>query len=112
MRRSKRLSLGRRFYLAGCSLGPRSTEGYFASEFLDQMYKRTPGVKADFSGVALHPYTYHYQELTREIEGLRNVLKANHDPTRDFGSPSLAGAPNIHRGETASRLASMARPPS
>lgn len=73
---------GAKVLLGGMYARPKKTEGYFASEFLDQMYKRTPGVKADFSGVALHPYTYHYQELTREIEGLRGVLKANHDSNK------------------------------
>jgi Glycosyl hydrolase catalytic core. len=44
------------------------------------MYKRNPGIKAKFNGVALHPYTGKYQDLTPEIEEFRNVLTANHDP--------------------------------
>ncbi len=55
---------------------------YFATEFLNQMYRTTPGINADFNGVALHPYTYRYQELGREIEALRSVLKANHDANK------------------------------
>ncbi len=52
---------------------------YFATEFLEQMYKRTPGIQKKFNGIALHPYTYNYQELTPDIEEVRAVLKRNHD---------------------------------
>jgi hypothetical protein len=52
---------------------------YFATDFLEQMYKATPGIKAKFNGIALHPYTYGYQELTPDIEEVRQVLKQSHD---------------------------------
>jgi hypothetical protein len=52
---------------------------YFAKTFLEQMYKRTPGVKGKFNGFALHPYTYFYRQLPADIEEVRGVLKANHD---------------------------------
>jgi hypothetical protein len=52
---------------------------YFASDFLEQMYETTPGIKSKFNGVALHPYTGRYQELTDEIEEVRDVQKANGD---------------------------------
>jgi hypothetical protein len=52
---------------------------FFATDFLEQMYKKTPGVKSKFNGVALHPYTGRYSGLTSNIEDLRTVLKANHD---------------------------------
>jgi hypothetical protein len=52
---------------------------YFASDFLEQMYETTPGIKAKFNGVALHPYTGRYQELPEEIEEVRKVLKAKGD---------------------------------
>jgi hypothetical protein len=50
-----------------------------ATNFLQQMYKKTPGVKSKFNGVALHPYTDKYQELTFEIEEFRDVLAENKD---------------------------------
>jgi hypothetical protein len=67
--------------------GGRSTKEkpkrvYFASDFLNQMYEKTPGVKAKFNGVALHPYTGEYQLLTPEIEEVRTVLKANNDAAK------------------------------
>lgn len=54
-------------------------QAYFATEFLDQLYLTTPGIKSKFSGVALHPYTGDYRKLTPEIEAFRTVLKENGD---------------------------------
>jgi hypothetical protein len=54
-------------------------QAYFAADFLEQMYKSTPGIKSKFSGVALHPYTSRYQKLTPDIEEFRAALVANHD---------------------------------
>jgi hypothetical protein len=65
---------GRRKLLGGTNVN------YFASYFLEQMYKKTPGIKSRFNGVALHPYTGNYQYLTPEIEEVRAVLKQSHDP--------------------------------
>src|SRR3954449_7566074 len=62
-------------------LHPHSVN-YFASYFLEQMYKRTPGIKSKFSAVALHPYTETWRYLTPEIEEVREVLKASHDPAK------------------------------
>ena len=77
---------GAQVILGGLFARPKEATGngkppqaYFASDFLDQMYKTTPGIKSKFNGVALHPYTGSYQELTPEIEEVRDVLKANHD---------------------------------
>jgi hypothetical protein len=55
---------------------------YFASNFLEQMYETTAGIKTKFSGVALHPYTGKYQELTPEIEEVRAVQKAHGDAAK------------------------------
>ncbi len=57
--------------------GPR--QAYFATDFLDQMYRRTPGVKGKFHGVALHPYTGTYKRLPSYIEDLRHVLDVHRD---------------------------------
>lgn len=50
-----------------------------ASDFLEQMYKRTPGVKSRFDGVALHPYSSVWQHLSPAIEEIRTVMKKNRD---------------------------------
>lgn len=55
---------------------------YFASYFLAQMYKTNPGIKSKFSAVALHPYTETWRYLTPEIEEVRDVLTASHDPAK------------------------------
>jgi polysaccharide biosynthesis protein PslG len=57
--------------------GPK--QAYFATDFLDQMYARTPGVRSRFHGVALHPYTGAFQTLTPYIEDLRETLRVNRD---------------------------------
>lgn len=53
-----------------------------ADNFLQQMYKKTPGVKTKFNAVALHPYTSKYQYLTPQIEDFRAVLAANKDAAK------------------------------
>lgn len=59
-------------------------QAYFAAEFLDLMYKRTPGVKRKFDGVALHPYTGNYKRLTPYIGEVRQVLEENHDGAKSL----------------------------
>jgi len=56
-----------------------TSPNFFASYFVEQMYQHNPGIKARFTGVALHPYTPSYTYLTGEIEEFRKVLAANHD---------------------------------
>jgi hypothetical protein len=54
-------------------------QAYFATDFLRLMYRRTPGVRAAFDGVALHPYSATYRRLRPEIEEVRAVLRRSHD---------------------------------
>ncbi|HKZ12671.1 MAG TPA: glycosyl hydrolase [Solirubrobacterales bacterium] len=60
----------------------RIKRSYFAADFLEQMYKTTPGVRGKFLAVALHPYSYTYKQLAPEIEELRAALKASRDGGR------------------------------
>jgi Glycosyl hydrolase catalytic core len=80
---------GAQVILGGLFARPREAQfrrkpplAYFATDFLDQMYKGTPGIKSKFQGVALHPYTSTFKSLTPYIEELRAVLKANHDGSK------------------------------
>ena len=57
----------------------RPKQAYFASTFLQRMYRSTPGIRSKFQGVALHPYTGSWKNLPRRIEEVRSVLKRNHD---------------------------------
>lgn len=77
---------GAKLILGGMFARPKEAEyrrkpaqAYFATDFLDQLYRSTPGIKSKFSGVALHPYTADYRQLTPDIEEFRSVLKDNHD---------------------------------
>jgi len=54
-------------------------QAYFATDFLEQMYKRVPGIKSKFDGVALHPYTTEYQNVALQIEEVRAMMKAQGD---------------------------------
>jgi hypothetical protein len=69
-------------YPKGCSSAVKPKSNYCAADFLEEMYEKTPGIKAKFDGVALHPYTTRYQELTPYIEELRSVMSANHDASK------------------------------
>lgn len=77
---------GAKLILGGMFARPKEAEyrrkppqAYFAADFLDELYRSTPGVKRKFVGVALHPYTSRYQLLTPEVEEFRQVLARNHD---------------------------------
>ncbi len=54
-------------------------QAYFAADFLDQMYESTPGIKSKFQGVAVHPYTGSWKNLSSRIEEVRSVLKIHRD---------------------------------
>jgi Glycosyl hydrolase catalytic core len=80
---------GARIILAGLFARPIEAEiekgppqAYFAFDFLDQMYRSTPGIKSKFQGYALHPYTGSYKNLTSRIEEVRSVLKVHHDAAK------------------------------
>jgi hypothetical protein len=82
----KSVDPGAKLILGGMFARPKEAEfkgkpaqAYFATDFLDQLYSSTPGIKRKFTGVALHPYTTKYQQLTPDIEEFITVLKANHD---------------------------------
>ena len=82
----KSVDRGARIVLAGLFARPieatfrkKPPQAYFAKDFLEQMYARTPGVKSKFDGIALHPYTGSYKSVGPRIEEVRDVLEANHD---------------------------------
>ncbi len=59
--------------------GKHKSLNWYASDFIDQMYKTTPGLKTKYSGAALHPYTINARELPEVTEEFRNVLAENKD---------------------------------
>lgn len=77
---------GAQLILGGMFAKPREANyhvrppwAYYASTFLEKMYRETPGIGSRFQGVALHPYTTDFHELVPYVEELRAVLKRNHD---------------------------------
>ena len=71
---------GRR--LAGKRVANPTSPNWFASYFLEQMYKTNPGIKTKFQGVSLHPYVARYRQLPAEIEEVRGVLTRAGDGTK------------------------------
>jgi polysaccharide biosynthesis protein PslG len=85
----------------------KPAQAYFAGDFLNRMYKATPGIKSKFNGVALHPYTGRYQDLTPKIEEVRQALRANHDAAKTLwitelgwssGPPQSDGSNSFAKG--------------
>jgi hypothetical protein len=83
---------GARIVLGGMFIRPKDgnakakpgqiKRAYFAADFLERMYRTTPGVRGKFLAVALHPYSYSYKELTPQIEEVRAALKRERDAGR------------------------------
>jgi hypothetical protein len=69
--------------------GKHKSLNWYASDFIDQMYKLTPGIKTRFSGVALHPYTIRASELPGVTEEFRDVLVANGDAAKGLWMTEL-----------------------
>jgi hypothetical protein len=75
---------GARVILAGLFAQPKGSRtrsgkhkslNWYASDFLEKMYRTNRGIKSKFNGVALHPYTGSYRYLPTEIEEVRERLK-------------------------------------
>jgi hypothetical protein len=101
----KSVDPGAKLVLGGLFARPKEGEytrqkprqAYFATEFLEKMYRATPGVKSKFQGIALHPYTGTYRLLAPQIEEVRDVLKASHDADKGLWITELgwsSKAPN------------------
>jgi Glycosyl hydrolase catalytic core len=86
---AKAADSGARIVLGGLFARPieatfnrKPPQAYFAADFLEAMYRSTPGIKSKFHGYALHPYTGSYKNLTSRIEEVRAVLAANGDAAK------------------------------
>lgn len=54
-------------------------KAYSAARFLSLMYEKTPGVKASFDGVGLHPYSRSFIYLKPTIDQVRAAMRAHGD---------------------------------
>jgi hypothetical protein len=92
--------------------GKHKSINWYASDFLEQMYQRNPGIKAKFNGVSLHPYTIRYQDLSPEIEEFRGILSENHDAGKGLWVTELGWSsepPNPAVDQFAKGVAGQAR---
>lgn len=71
---------GAKILLAGLFGRPpqAGSRGMSAVRFLSRLYG-IPGFKADFDGVALHPYAAHVGSLVQMVESVHRVIGAHHD---------------------------------
>jgi hypothetical protein len=71
---------GAKVVLAGLFGKPNAggKRGMPAAKFLRQLYK-TPGIKARFDGVSVHPYAIDTRELEEIVEGVHEVTVENRD---------------------------------
>ncbi len=82
-------------------------QAYYATDFLDKLYRSTPGIKRMFVGVALHPYTSEYKRLTPVIDEFRQVLAEHHDAGKGLWITEIGWS-----SEPISRRDSFAKGPS
>jgi hypothetical protein len=82
-------------------------QAYYATDFLDRLYRSTPGIKRMFSGVALHPYTSEYKRLTPVVEAFRHVLAEHGDAGKGLWITEIGWS-----SEPISRRDSFAKGPS
>lgn len=69
---------------AEATRGYRPPRAYFATDFLERMYRSTPGVRQRFEAVALHPYSGRFQHLAPQIEDLRELLARHRDARKEL----------------------------
>lgn len=77
----RRVDPGARITLSGLFGNPDEggRRGMDSFRFLERLY-RSPGIKADFDAVALHPYAFHVDDLEALVERVRRAMVANRDP--------------------------------
>lgn len=84
---------GARLILAGLFARPKGARtrtgrhkslNWYASDFVNVMYRRTPGIAKRFQGAALHPYSINARELSGVIAEFRHFLARNHDARKQL----------------------------
>lgn len=70
--------------------GKHKSLNWFASDFLNRMYKTNPGIKSRFNGVALHPYSKYAREVPGMVEEVRDLLADNKDAAKGLWITELS----------------------
>ena len=73
----------------GCAI-EKKPKSICATTYLQQMYRKTPGIKSRFNAVALHPYSNRFKEVGERIEEFREVLTANKDAAKPLWITELS----------------------
>ena len=69
--------------LSGLFAHPKRSQGLQAADFLNRLY-RVKGIKANFDGVALHPYARDASDLKPDVNQIRQVMKRHGDANTDL----------------------------
>jgi hypothetical protein len=64
--------------------GKHKSLNWYASDFINVMYKRNPGIKTKFQAAALHPYTIFAKELPEVTDEFRHYLAMNGDGAKQL----------------------------
>lgn len=64
--------------------GKHKSLNWYASDFINVMYKRNPGIKTKFQAAALHPYTIFAKELPEVTDEFRHYLAMNGDNAKQL----------------------------
>jgi hypothetical protein len=83
---------------AGKKVIAPTSPNWFASYFLETMYRTNPGIKSSFQGVSLHPYVGRYRALPAEIEETRKVMTANGDAAKGLWITELGWSSEAPQG--------------
>ena len=73
----------------GC-LTEKKPKSICATDFITQMYKRTPGIKSRYDAVALHPYSKFWQEVGPRIDEFRRALTQSRDGAKPLWITELS----------------------
>lgn len=98
--RGARIVLGGLFSRPGearIKRGPK--QAYIAADFLNRMYRSTPGVQRKFHGVALHPYTGTHKRVIPYIRQVRRVMAAHRDAGKGMWVTELTWSSEPRRTE-------------
>lgn len=95
----KRADPGAQVILAGLFARPKGARtasgkhksvNWWASDFLNRMYRTNPGIKSRFNAVSLHPYSGSAREVPGMIEEVRELLSDNRDAAKSLWVTELS----------------------
>jgi len=88
---------GAKVILGGLFAKPKgkASRAQAGASFLDRLY-RTPGIKAGFDGVALHPYAPDTKQLRQYSEEIRSIMRRHGDAKTAFYITEMGWGSQAH----------------